>query len=231
MVYNIQIGPGNTPMFQLPSVPFSRMNMTITSSYFHHSANILYIGYSGLGTASGKLVAINMTIMQVQHIVTFDRFLSNPRAITYDEKTDSIYVGFNGNDIVIKLNNILVIQAYQRLPPTINKIEAARVGVDHVYFITNEQHSKVLRVNKTDFCSTLCPYNGYCSAGKCRCYESYTLNKEGTICDLNIRTNTNTITDKGAAVALGVLFALTLIIGTLGWILFWRAKKGYQSIQ
>jgi hypothetical protein len=40
------------------------------------------------------------------------RTLANPRAITIDEPSDTVYVGFNGGDLVVQLSYQLNIQGF-----------------------------------------------------------------------------------------------------------------------
>jgi len=221
-IYTVQVGPGNTPMSRTASQLVQKIGMSITSSLFHIDTNLLYVGYAAQGTGNGSVVSFSMAGIIVQHSIVFNGSLSNPRAIAIDEPTDTLYVGFNGGNAVLQLDYLLNIKGYQRVPDYLTRLEGARVGVDHVYFITNEQHSKVVRVNKQDFCPANCPHWGYCQKGKCLCDPLLRMSSNGHQCVIP----TETESDKGAATALGVLFALTFVVAVLGWILYWRARKG-----
>jgi len=227
-VYSVQAGPGTSPLSKLRSNLFSKMGMTMTSSFFHADTNLLYVGYAAEGIANGTLVSIEMGTITIQHSITFGMLLGNPRALTLDEPTDNIYVGFNGGNAVIQLDYLLNIIGWQRVPDYLVRLEAAHVTTDHIYFITNEQHAKVIRVNKTDFCPTLCPHWGFCQKGKCVCDRLFHLSSDGSRCELTI---TQEEEEEGAAIALGVLFALSFIMAVIGWVLYWRARKsGYIQV-
>jgi len=226
-LWTVQAGPGNSPLSKLQFTSIRNSGVYITSTFFHPDTNILYVGYASEGIGNGTVQGYEMGRLTQQYSITFDQILGNPRALALDEPSDTVYVGFNGGDIVIQLNYLLTVTGYQRVPFYATKIEGVRVGTEHVYFITNEQHSKVMRVAKSDFCSKVCPYMGYCEKGKCKCSPNYALSSDGKACNLA----TSSKEEKGAAIALGILFAITFILATLGWILYWRVRKGgYQTV-
>jgi len=89
-------------------------------------------------------------------------------------------------------------------------------------------------VNELDFCTNPCPINGYCEGGMCLCLDGYKLSGDKTSCDLIPTTVSNTVyqKEKGAAIAMGVLWAITLIAAVVGWVLWYRSRKGnpYESL-
>eukprot|EP00026_Physarum_polycephalum_P006739 Phypoly_transcript_06791.p1 GENE.Phypoly_transcript_06791~~Phypoly_transcript_06791.p1 ORF type:complete len:454 (+),score=54.12 Phypoly_transcript_06791:84-1445(+) len=224
-IYTVNAGPGTSPLTagQAQSLPMHGMYMS--SSLYRPATNLLYVGYAASGWGNGSIAAVNMATFKIQYSLQFDGTLANPRAITYDESTNSMYVGCNGGDAFVKMDQYLNLQAFQRVPTYLQSMEAARVGEGHIYIITNEQHAKVARVGKEDFCSHLCPVNGYCKKGKCVCAPNLKMNSNKQTCDIPKGTS-----DKGAAAALGVLFALTFIAAAAGWVMWWRQRKsGYAS--
>jgi len=231
VIYTIKV-PGSQVAFG--SVQFNHVKTSppamISSSFLHIDTNLIYLGLAAQGVGNGSIVAVDLGTLTVQHSLTFaSQFMSNPRAITIDDSVDTIYVGFEGGDIILKMDYLFGITGFQRVPDYLTHLEAAAVGNEHVYFVTNEQHSKVIRVKKADFCTDVCPYLGYCKADKCVCPTNYRLSSRGMECEIAaIQTSKE---EKGAAVALGVLFALALVAGAFGWVLYWRARKGgYQAV-
>lgn len=159
---------------------------------------------------------------------------SNPKALTAD--SDFIYIGFNGWAEVMRMAINGSIVGYQRLPEFLHRSWDATLTHEHVYFVSYEQNAKVYRVAKTDFCSTVCPYNGYCSKGKCLCGPGYEMAQHNQQCvltaaaDVVIYKHIYHVAHSGE-VALGVLFALTFVAGGAGWALWYRNRRGsYQSV-
>lgn len=115
---------------------------------------------------------------------------SNPRALVLDlfNTTPTLYVGFNGGGAIMRIDiSKIASQAYaitgyplyfsiilclfvlfytfdylriQALPYYLHRVWVGSVAPQHVYFATNEQHSKVFRVSKSDFCPSTCSFFG-----------------------------------------------------------------------
>jgi len=159
---------------------------------------------------------------------------SNPKAIAMDNQ--AIYIGLNGYSEILRYNISTGAYGYQRLPEFLHRSWDATVTWHHVYFVTYEQNSKVFRVSKEDFCSSPCPYWGYCQKGKCACYDGFELNKDKSQCVLiaaekEIIYHKEYRTAHGGEVALGILFALTFIAAAAGWYLWWKGRRGaYQAV-
>jgi hypothetical protein len=102
-------------------------------------------------------------------------------------------------------------------------------GFDHVYFSTYEQHSKIFRLNKLDFCQNECPYNGYCDKEICRCNSGFEFNAGN--CELPPRRVTEIDFNTSTSIAFGVLFSIAVLVAIIGWVLYYRkSKEGYSRV-
>jgi len=164
LAHQVRVVANNEPMVRWDSSIIERLGLSITSSCFNNNENLLYVGYSASGFNDGALVAYGMDIVEARYSIDFPG-LANPRAIAIDTSTNIVYVGFNGGNVVIQLDQSLTILGYQTLPYYLYQLEAAAFSNGYVYFITNEQYSKVARVSQNDFCLSVC--TGYCLQGKC----------------------------------------------------------------
>jgi len=201
---------------------------SLAGSTWHYYQETLYVGFAGNGELNGTLLAIDLVKLQVLRSHVFPAFYSNPRAIAGQNRT--IYIGFEGGPAILSFDTVnWRISGYARLPPHLHTVYTAwDSGFDHVYFATHEQHSKVFRISKENFCHSECPYNGFCSRMSCECIDGYELSKGA--CEVKSRSIINTITEEGAAIAMGILFAITVIAAAAGWYMYYRSKQGYQRV-
>jgi hypothetical protein len=159
---------------------------------------------------------------------------TDPRALALDG--NNLYVGLRGGPHIIKIDIAsFAVVGYIRLPLFLYSIETATAYNGMVYFATNEPHGKILRVNEYDFCHSPCPMNSYCeSPDTCLCMSGYKVSSDKQSCELVITTVSETVyeKEKGAAIAMGILWAVTLIAAVAGWVLWYRSKKRnpYESL-
>jgi len=192
--------------------------------------NQVYIGFAGIGFAPGKLLTVDLPNLRILNTFNFPEYYSVPAALT--EFNGTLYIGFTHGPGIISFNvNTYQIRGIQRTPHYLSTVyRAFDAGFDHVYFITHEQHSKVFRVNKHDFCDDVCPYNGYCLRGKCTCSTPWLLSKDLKACELPVGADKeHVVVEKGAAVAMGVLFAVTVVVAAAGWFLWYKGKHSAYS--
>jgi len=202
---------------------------------WHYFNEILYLGFSTDGSNNGSLVAINLHSLTPLLKYNFEGYYNNPRAIAGVNQT--LYIGFEGGPSIIKFDVVnWKIIGSTRLPENLHQVYAAwDGGYDYVYFATYEQHGKVFRIHKLDFCNQGCPFDGWCEEEICQCPKGRTLSADNLRCDTNPTPAppSNTVTaDKSTAIAMGVLFAVTFIAAVLGWVLFIRGRSGgtYQRV-
>lgn len=213
--------------------------LDIVSAEYNWQSQLLVVGMSNTGFQAGALVlfdfskAAPMTIPTPAGVDLLANY-SNPKAIAVD--VDAIYVGFNGYMEVACYNLTTQKFTYQRLPLYLTRSWAATVTHHHVYFVSNEQNSKVYRVDKRDFCPATCPFFGYCKGGQCTCETGFELDKHKNVCNL-IAAEKETIyihryhAAHGGEITLGILWALTLIAAAGGWYLWWKSRRGqYQAV-
>jgi len=61
-----------------------------------------------------------------------------------------------------------------RLYDSMIQISSSAFVKNFAYFTTFENNAKLFRINERNFCTMLCPENGYCDAGICQCIANYT---------------------------------------------------------
>lgn len=204
----------------------------LVSAVLSYQYGKLYVGVSLSGfNNTGSIVVIDLN-MGVATSYPLPEFANNPKALSLDDQNSILYIGLNGDSEVLRFDlSTNTVTGYQRLPEWLHRAWDATEFPDHIYFITNEEHSKVFRINKADFCPSRCPYNGYCSKGSCVCANGFTMQDGG--CTLTQLVHETTIYKKahGGEVALGILFMFSFIAAAAGWFLWYRGRRGtYQSV-
>eukprot|EP00026_Physarum_polycephalum_P007281 Phypoly_transcript_07339.p1 GENE.Phypoly_transcript_07339~~Phypoly_transcript_07339.p1 ORF type:complete len:472 (+),score=70.46 Phypoly_transcript_07339:109-1416(+) len=240
-VYGIDTDNPNSVISEFPFLGNQGFaNMELVSTTFDGRSQTLIVGLAASGFAPGKISVFNFATTPSYVIPTPTNFTlqqnySNPKALASDSQY--LYIGFNGYTEVIQisLTNFSTV-GYQRLPEYLHRAWDAVDRHDHVYFVTYEQNAKVFRVAKQDFCPASCPYNGYCTAGKCVCSMGFVMNHEKNACLLQAAREVITIqhhyvTAHDGEVTLGIFFALSFIAAAAGWFMWWRGRNSsYQAI-
>jgi len=200
-------------------------------STFHYYDDTVFVGFSGIGEEFGTLLRIDLKTLTVTGKLEFPGNYSNPKAIA-GARNNSVYVGFEGGPGVVRVDlSTFKVAGYARLPAWLHNVYAAwDEGTEHVYFTTWEQKTKIFRLLKTNFCPEECPFNGYCIDRKCACSHPFALSSDKKTCALPSNKE-KVVVEKGAAIALGILFAIFVILAAAGWFLVWRTRQqGYQSM-
>jgi len=147
--------------------------------------------------------------------------------------TKYLFIIASGSDRIqrytIDPDNKIGAGAMTVLTPDINRISSALYNYPFLYYITFEPDSKVVRIPITSFCNKWCSINGYCEQGVCYCQPGFSPDstdplvpcKNTALLDSQLQEKQS----QGAAAALGVLFAFTLVAAIAGWYLWWRARK------
>jgi hypothetical protein len=147
--------------------------------------------------------------------------------------TQYLFIIASGADRIqrytIQSNNIIGAGALTVLTPDINRISSALYSRPYLYYITYEPDAKIVRIPITSFCNKWCSLNGYCEQGYCYCQAGYTMDnsdplnpcKSSALVDSELQEKQS----QGAAAALGVLFAFSLVAAIAGWYLWWRGRK------
>jgi len=200
----------------------------ITGATYDRDNHTVYLGIQGWGTNSGRIVALDVVTMHVIKNYTLGWLESNPKSLSLDYM-GHLYVGLLGGHALLKINlHSWTTSGYSTLPPFLRNVYYVSAQFQHVYFITNEQHSKVARVANTNFCSSTCDdLVGHCNAGVCACPPNMQLGSDKRRCQ-SIPINPNNGGDKshGGEVALGILFAIAFVAAAVGWFLIYRMKSG-----
>jgi len=225
-VYKVNAPPDNVTPLTTEGRPIEFFaHGRLAGSTWHYYQDILYVGFAANGIGNGSLVSYNLVTMQELRSFVFPLHYSNPRAIAGNT---TLFVGFEGGPGVIAFDPVAWrIKGHARLPTYLHTVYTAwDAGYDHVYFATHEQHTKIFRLHKENFCSSECPFNGFCEKGGCKCIDGYEIS--GAECKVTQLTKD----EKAAAVALGILFAIAVVLAGVGWFMFYRARSGgsYQRV-
>jgi len=198
--------------------------------YYPYHTLILGIATPGIGT--GAIAFVHTFNLTTRGVINLPGNYSDPKALVVDEFNGTLYVAMNGGGAILKIDiHTMTIVGYQNTPFYLARAWAGVATFEHVYFVTNEQHTKVFRVSKHDFCTKQCPEFGYCERGSCVCAPGFEM-RSGT-CQWQAMIVEKHVAQKektGEAV-LGTFFALTFVAGAVGWFLVWKAKRqGYQAV-
>jgi hypothetical protein len=123
------------------------------------------------------------------------------------------------------------------LPPRFSQISSMVYVRPYIYFGTYEPDAQLARVPKSSFCGFPCQPNSYCLFGVCTCFDGYSSNnnQRGPNGQLVCLGNSIQITqikankETGAAAALGILWAFSLVVAIAGWYLWWKARAAAYS--
>jgi len=196
--------------------------------------DLLFVGVSVDGQGTGWIdVLFLANLTRRASAIMLPTNYSDPRALVLDyfAPTPTLYVGMNGGWSLLRIDiNSLNITGYQALPFYLHRTWRGMATHEHVYFVTNEQHSKVYRVAKSDFCKSPCMEFGYCYSGRCICNQNMV--QKGSVCEWKtvvIETNI-AHKDKAGEVVLGIFFAIATIAAIAGWYMVWKNRRGYQAV-
>jgi hypothetical protein len=197
-------------------------------------SDLLFVGVSVDGQGTGWIDILNLSnLTRRANAIVLPANVSDPRALVLDyfSPTPTLYVGPNGGDNLLRIDiNKLAITGYQALPFYLHRTWRGMATHEHVYFVTNEQHSKVYRVNKADFCPATCMEFGYCYRGRCVCNQNMVQN--GNTCEWKQVVVEKNIAHKDEAgeIVLGIFFAIATVAAVAGWYMVWKNRRGYQAV-
>eukprot|EP00026_Physarum_polycephalum_P007395 Phypoly_transcript_07455.p1 GENE.Phypoly_transcript_07455~~Phypoly_transcript_07455.p1 ORF type:complete len:440 (+),score=60.46 Phypoly_transcript_07455:98-1417(+) len=141
----------------------------ISSAVIHE--DIVFVGITVLGQGTGWIDVLNMANLTKRATsIVLPANYSDPRALVIDtyDSNPHLYVGVYGTNALLRISiNGLNITGYQNLPFMLHSTWTGVATHSHIYFVTNEQHSKVFRVDKNDFCEKPCNEWEFCLVGKC----------------------------------------------------------------
>jgi hypothetical protein len=205
----------------------------ISSAQIYYPANLLLVGVGTWGMGTGEILVFNLATFTLQQTIQLPTNYSDPKALVIDEFEGALYVGMNGGGAILRYNlTTFNLTGSQNLPFYLHRVWAGLPTFEHVYFVTNEQHSKVFRVAKADFCAVPCnAFDQYCSAGQCVCIQGMV--KEGNNCQWQPVVKETEIAkrNKAGETALGILFMFSFIAAAAGWYMWYRTRRSsYQAV-
>jgi len=125
------------------------------------------------------------------------------------------------------------------LPQKIKAVSSTFVHGDFLYLVTFEADAQLARIQiSKHFCTSFCGTYGYCDSqpNNCRCSQGYDFNvtqspDDPKVCipKHEVDVITNIVTERGAAIALGILFFVALIAAIAGWVMWWRSRQSMYS--
>jgi len=207
-------------------------NSYISSSaiYWNHSTLILGLAINGIGTGAIAFVhAVNLTTRGVLYLPAN---FSDPKALAVDQENHTLYVGMNGGYAALRIDiHNMTITGWQNIPIYLTRAWVGQTTFEHVFFVSNEQHTKVFRTNKHDFCPSLCPEFGYCERGSCQCSPGFQLRDNKCEWTALINEKHTVSKEKTGEAVLGVFFALSFVAAGIAWFLVWKNRRGaYQAV-
>jgi len=111
----------------------------------------------------------------------------------------------------------------------INQISSAYFYYPYLYFTTYEPDAKLVRISTNNFCAIFCGANAFCDLGTCYCQDGFVkdITDPKLPCKLLevVKQEVAGRQSQGAAAALGVLFAFSLLAAIAGWVLWWKARN------
>jgi len=171
-------------------------------------------------------------------IKTLGKNDTNP-ILAYDHQKDTLLFISSESDHIYNIPgaNIKATSLIASLPQKLRQVTAARVIGDFLYMVTYESDAQLSRIQISKrFCNNFCGTYGYCSTppNLCSCASGYTLNVTASSSDPNtcvpkheVDINNSIINERGAAIALGILFFIAFIAAVAGWIMWWRARQSH----
>jgi len=154
---------------------------------------------------------------------------SNPQCMVSDVRGSVLYVGLKGGPSLLKINTTTFrIIGYATLPASFYSIQGRcfQTNDHYMYLHTYQQRGGLIRVSADNFCPTECPQHGFCNASICVCNDGYVM--KNSLCALTSPSNIVEV-DVGAAIALGILFALSFVLAAAGWGYVWILRKSHYS--
>jgi len=202
----------------------------ISSSKIYWPYHSLILGISVDGVGTGAIVFVHTFNLTTRGVINLPANYSDPKALIVDEFNHTLYVAMNGGGAILRIDiPSMAITGYQNVPPYLTRAWSGQDTPDHLYFITNEQHTKVFRLSKLDFCTKQCPMFGYCERGSCQCSTGFQM-KDGSCQWAEMVVEKHSAEkDKAGEAVLGVFFALSFVAASVGWYLVWKSKRGSYS--
>jgi len=245
-VFRVSTPPSPQPLGYNEGTDRLRVNehfpLQVSSSTYDANAQHLYLGLAAFGVFPGRILQIDVSTspMKILKSYSLTTLESNPKSLSLDAYGPNavphrLYVGLYGGHSILRINlETWTTDGFVTLPFFLHDVYdiVASPSTNYVYFVTNEQNSKVGRVSINNFCPSICDvFFGYCHNGQCACGpKNFQLADDGRRC-----TPVATITpgeeklikeEHNGEVALGILFALTFILAAVGWYLVYKARGG-----
>jgi len=212
-------------------------NCKITSSSYVPSTNMLYFSCKVYNSEESYLYvadAQNMTIVRYKDGVKLAANESTP-VLTFDNSSGNLFVATSGFNKIYRYDAALNQNGIAVLPSALKAVATMLVNNNFLYLVTYEPNAQLGRISTSNFCKQYCSDYGYCNGGtNCACikgYEQDTAIKTSFVCAPShiIQYQNTIIAERGAAAAFGILFAVAIIVGVLGWFM-WFKRQTYQPI-
>jgi hypothetical protein len=197
----------------------------ISSAAIYQGTLFVGVGVPGIGTGYIQVLHVANLTQRAPPIMLPTNY-SDPKALVVDDREGILYVGMNGGASVLRFDaRTYHLTGFQALPFYLHRTWSGIASPGHIYFVTNEQHSKVYRVAKTDFCSANCMEFGYCQAGVCVCNREFEL-QDGRCRWPEIVHDREVIKkERDGEIALGFFFAISFVGAAVGWYFVWKNRR------
>jgi hypothetical protein len=221
---------------KLPNIPVN--DCKITSSAFVPSTDTLYIACKVYNAEQSYLYAVNTNTMQYKSVdgLKLNSNESTP-ILTFDNTTGSLFVATSGFNKIYRYDANLKQTGVAVLPYPLKSVASMIVTQGYIYLATYEPNAQLGRISTSNFCDSFCSDYGYCDGANgrvCACIAGYSKDpevKDSYVCSPThiIEYQNTIIAERGAAATFGVLFAFAIIVGVIGWFM-WFKRQSYQPI-
>lgn len=206
--------------------PFSNMIFYVNKVYRHVNGVLYAVNASG----NQMFIAADMPLPMLGYATT-----------VVSAQAYAVYVTAVGGNFILRAMWDTSTQFFldillKTLPLDLNKVADSFIvqdlyDVSWLYFVTNEANSKLVRARGDQFCLSICTGYGYCDSAslQCMCLPGYNMTDQN-VCELSVyyTDEIQEIKIHRAEVAIGIVFAISVLVSVAGWGMFYRAK-GRQS--
>jgi len=211
----------------------------IVASILNRGNGILYFALKNYNSATITIKSFDTVQWAMTSTIELLAVNETSPVFAIDEVSNILYIATAGFDRIYQwqdVNGVFKELGTATLPSRISLISSMVYQDEFLYMVTDEPNAQIARISLIRFCDIFCGPLAYCIAqdtsvpGICSCTEGYELPPgifDTVMClphrDVNVITNM--INQETGAYVFLVLFLITLIIGIIGWGMWWRARR------
>jgi len=242
--YRIKIDPTFSKSSYLTYTESDTLNSDIFATTYDYQTQKLYYAFKKYNSQNNSISLHNFLVnpftpstlyLALQHND------SNP-VLAFDRGTNSLFFASSDFDHVYRMvgsNTNITIANIATLPPKLKSVSSMITIGDFLYLVTYEADAQLGRIQISQhFCNHFCGPHGYCAAKPdlCQCAPGFVYNITQHPSDIKecvpkheVDIMNNIVTERGVAIALGILFFVAFIAAIAGWVMWWRSRKALYS--